>query len=84
MWYVENINGDGNTVRRYFDAEQEAIDYSQWTAGEVKKDNTVYIVETPDGDIWRYDSLDEAERAINIFGGKITRSSTGAIIILIA
>lgn len=35
MWYVENINGDGTIVRKYFDSYQDAVDYSQWTAGKV-------------------------------------------------
>ena len=34
----------------------------------------IYIVETNDGDVWHYDNLDEAQRAIYIFGGKITKS----------
>lgn len=33
----------------------------------------IYIVETPDGDVWRYNNLDDAQRAIYIFGGEITK-----------
>lgn len=33
----------------------------------------IYIVETSDGDVWHYDNLDEAQRAIYVFGGKITK-----------
>ena len=36
-------------------------------------DNTIYIVETPDGDVWRYEDMEDARRAVYIFGGTITK-----------
>ena len=32
-----------------------------------------YELETPDGDIWNFDTLEEARKNKYIFGGKITR-----------
>lgn len=34
-WYVENINGDGSTARKYFDTYQEAKDHAEWTLGKI-------------------------------------------------
>ena len=35
MWEVRNINGNGTPAVKTFSNYQDAIDYAQWTAGEV-------------------------------------------------
>lgn len=37
----------------------------------------MYRVETPDGDVWNYDDLEDAQRATYIFGGTITEIGKG-------
>lgn len=32
---------------------------------------TIYILETPDGDVWEFDTEDAARRAQYIFGGDV-------------
>lgn len=32
----------------------------------------IFRVETPDGDIWEYKNLEDARRAVYVFGGTIT------------